>query len=253
MPVYHSYSFASIYIEGKRGENSEPLENSLRERLSDIEKKALSSLDLDASTVRRAPVPCGSMLAWPGDIPSHVIAGRFIEALCEALRGHAARCAPAEPIRVRMALNAGESAAGEEIWSSSPATVAAKLADLPVIQRVLAASLGSPLALIVSDEWHASLRSLYGFQPVVVTEPGLAGPAWIKVPGNSRPPGLRPDDTWAPPHSATPATGTPHPAAAGPSFHGVAKNVIQAETVNGGVHIGHVFGDVRNRRPGGAR
>lgn len=235
------YSFAVIDVEGGPGGAG------LHRTLGALENEALASIDVDPAAVRRKSLGHGSLLALPGSIPPRAVTVRFVGALFEAIRDYDAGCAPGESVRAGLALNSGE-IFGRDVWSSGPASTAIELVNSPVMKRVLTAAVGSPLAVIVSDEWY-SRAPANGSQPVRVAAVGYSGPAWIGVPGSSWPPGLLAQDEWAPPASAPTAVSAAASAAGGREFHGSAKNVIMAENVNGGVHIG----DVIHGEPGDAR
>jgi hypothetical protein len=171
----------------------------IQRALSQLVTQSLASADIDPARVARQPRGDGAVLALPGDIAKEVITAEFVEALREAVSEYDLNCAPADLIRLRLALHAGEGLAGDGEWAGRPVITACRLVDSPVLKRVLAASIGYSLAVIVSSDWYnAVVREGYvaadGYREVWAEVKSFADFAWVKVPGCSSPPGLLPED-----------------------------------------------------------
>lgn len=230
-----------------------------------IEAKALRGLGLDPAAVGRQPRGDGAILALPGGIPKEVITTDFVEAIRAATLEYDADCEPEEVIRLRLSLNAGEALDGDGEWAGQPVIVASRLVDSPVIRRVLAASTGFPLALIISAQWYdAVIREGYapgdGYQEVRVTAKSYSGTAWVRVPGRSRPLGLLPEDAPGPHrpqhgHAADPPAGQGPDRAGGSPVPGYEMRdfenkgvIVQGGNVNGNIEIGNTYhGGTRSR------
>ena len=249
VPGSRHYSWIVIDAEGWSGGPVRTAADT-RDALWTIEDKALSSIGLRLSEVSWRAAGNGSIVALPGDIAKAKVTVRFVEALRQAVLDHDLEYRQGEPIRLRMALNSGEVIDGDG-WDDGSAITARQLVDSPVIKRVLAASVRSPLALIMSDEWHnAVMKEGYaaeGYQEVWVEAEAFRGPAWIRVPGRSWPPGLLPEDD--PTAHCQRDLGAVHAwqrPTGEPRFSGSVSadkvTVVQAQTVNGGMHIGDVYG-----------
>jgi len=170
---------------------------------------------------------------------------------------HDANCDPAESIRIRLSLHAGDVIEGEGEWAGQPVIAACRLVNSAVIRRVLAAAAPSPLALIVSDDWYAAVvkegyASGQGYQQVWVQEKTFGSLAWVKGPGRTSPPGLRPEDDpgrrHQPPAPQSPAEQVP--ARKYVVKHG---NLISDSTFEGDVVFGNKYGNSDPTSRGGAR
>ena len=235
----------------------------IQHALSQIVSRSLTSVDIDPTRVAWQRRGDGALLALPGDIAKEVITTEFVEALREAVSEYDANCAPEDSIRLRLALHAGEALEGEGEWAGRPVNTVCRLVDSSVLKRVLAASTGSPLAVIVSSDWYdAVVREGYvsadGYREVWVEVKTFADAAWVKVPGRSSPPGLRPEDDPARRRAgANPAvpSSSGH-GADGSRGHGdvtVYGNAITGGTIQGDVVFGdkHSYGSDRQDRAGG--
>lgn len=248
------YSWAVIDVESW---SSRPAVSASRiqEALRAIEAKGLQSLGLNWADVGRQATGDGAILALPGEIPKESITTDFVEALRIAVLDHDADCDDDEVIRLRLALNAGEALDGVGEWAGEPVITACRLVDTPVIRRVLAGSMGFPLALIVSAQWYdAVIREGYapadGYQEVWAAGKSYEGAAWVRVPGRKRPLGLLPED--APrPRPASPQAPTarePGVAEQRPASSFVTQNftnqgglVAPGGTFNGTVEVGNTY------------
>jgi hypothetical protein len=175
------------------------IQSSIQQVLRRVEARALARADVDPARVGRQSTGDGAVLAIPGDVPKELITTTYVDALCEGIEEHDAECRAAETIRLRLALHAGESPAGQDEWAGPGVITASRLLDAAVLRRVLAAATGSALALIVSDDWYRAVikegyASSAGYQQVWVEAKKFAGFAWVRVPGRTQPPGLVPED-----------------------------------------------------------
>jgi hypothetical protein len=239
------YAWAVLDVENWSGRSAVSAAN-IQSALKRIEAQALARAGIDAVHVGRQPRGDGAILALPGDVAKELITDQFVEALREAVLEHDADCAPEESVRIRLSLHAGDAIDGDGEWAGQPVIVASRLVDSALIKRVLAAATGSPLALIVSGDWYNAVikeghASGDGYQKVWVEEKTFADVAWVKVPGRTRPPGLRPKD--APPLHRDGARPPPRPRPGGTEGHVdnsvTHGNRVQDSTIKGDV----VFGD----------
>jgi hypothetical protein len=198
MPVSRYYIWAIHDVEDW---SSRPavIQARIQEVLRRVEVRALAQAGVDPACVGRQSTGDGAVLAIPGDVPKELITTKYVDALCEGVEEHDEGCLAAETIRLRLVLHAGESPAGQDEWSGPGIVVASRLLDAAVLRRVLAAAIGSAVALIVSDDWYrAVIKEGYapdqGYQEVWVKAKKFAGSAWVRVPGRTRPPGLLPED-----------------------------------------------------------
>lgn len=229
--------------------------------LRKIEQRALESLDLEATEVGRQPRGDGSILALPGGIPKERIAIRFVEALHEAVLDHATRCDPDDSIRLRLCLNSGDVLDGDGEWAGQPVILACRLVESQVIRRVLAASIGNPLALILPAQWyHAVIGEGYapgdGYQEVWAETKTFSDFAWVRVPGRTRPAGLLPEDDPAP-HKARQAhsdlADEGRATADHANYSGNRGVIVHGSTVNDGIHVGNRYYDRTAPSDRGAR
>lgn len=249
------YSWAVIDVENwssRRAVSGSRIQNALRV----IERRALKSLNLDWADIGRQPRGDGAILALPGEIPKEKIATRFVEQLREAVLEHDMECDPEDSIRIRLTLNAGDALDGDGEWAGQPVILACRLVDSSVLRRVLAASTGSPMALMVSAQWYdAVIREGYasgdGYREVFVRTKAFSGPAWVQVPGRSQPAGLLAEDD---PDSQVTAeaagdqnvdgTSGPRPTAGNSYRSDNSRNqglIVQGSTVTGDVSFGNTY------------
>jgi len=223
----------------------------IQQALRRIEARALAQAGVDPTRVGRQPTGDGAVLAVPGDIPKELITTKYVDALCEGVEEHDAECPAAETIRLRLALHAGESPAGQGEWAGPGIVAASRLVDAPVLRRVMAAATGSALVLIVSDDWYrAVIREGYasgaGYQQVWVEAKKFADFAWVRVPGRTQPPGLLPEDHRKPQPDETSAGagragGTSHPAP--DSGSGISNSGTYGDFRGSTFHGGFSFGN----------
>ena len=239
----------------------------IQQVLRGVEARALARAEVDPARVGRQPTGDGAVLAIPGDVPKELITTKFVDALGEGIEEHDADCPAAEVIRLRLALHAGESPAGQSEWAGPGVVDASRLLDSAVLRRVLAAATGSALALIVSGDWYrAVIGEGYapsgGYQKVWVEAKKFADFAWVRVPGQTQPPGLLPEDyprRDGRPPGAGGEGGAPGQQPPGPgmsisnsgSIGGVAD--FRGATVHDGVSFGNNYYGPDGPRPGGAR
>ena len=226
-----------------------------------MEDQALASARIDRALVKRQARGDGAILTLPADVAKELITSQFVEALREAVEAHDAECDPQESIRIRLALHAGDVIEGDGEWAGQAVIAASRLVDSAVIKRVLAASVPSPLALIVSSDWYDAVVkeghvSAQGYREVWVEEKTFASRAWVKVPGRTQPPGLRSEDDPGqhrdspprPPRAAGPGPAAGYPAVVNNNECMLNNATIQGDFVMGNKILG---GDPRSS--GGGR
>lgn len=233
----------------------------IQDALRRMEDRALASARIDRLLVKRQARGDGAILALPGDVAKELITSQFAEALREAVEEHDAECDSQESIRIRLALHAGDVIEGEGEWAGQAVVAACRLVDSAVIKRVLAASVPSPLALIVSSDWYNAVVkegyvSRQGYREVWVQEKTFAGRAWVKVLGRTQPLGLRSEDDPDQHRDGAegpPSTVGPGPAAGYPAVVNNNEGMFKKATIHGDVFIGNkvVGGDARSN--GGGR
>jgi hypothetical protein len=248
------YVWAVLDVEGWSGRPAVNAAN-IQDALRRMERRALAAAGIDEARVKRQARGDGAILALPGDVAKEVITAQFVEAFREAVVEHDADCDPQEQIRIRLSLHAGDVIEGDGEWAGQPVIAACRLVDSAVLRRVLAASVPSPLALIVSGDWYDAVVkeghiSGQGYREVWVKEKTFASRAWIKVPGRSSPLGLQPGDEPGQHRDGPPRP----PRAAGPDQAPVyvreinSGNMIKDSTIKGDVVFGDkvVGGDLRS-------
>jgi len=184
------------------------------------------------------------IVAFAMETPPASVATRFVEELTDRLDTYADEHDPEAAMRLTVALH----------WGSSDGAFAEilRLADAPVLGRVVAAAAWSPVVLAGTEDWYAEV-GVGGLGHSRVR--GDGGPFWIHVPGASVVPGLSPSDITT---SSPPAPGRrpswPGPAqtrAGGRTVHQEVHGSVYGDqvagdkTVGGGVHYGPFGGDGR--------
>ncbi len=250
------YSIAVLDVENWSSRPAVSAAN-IQGALRRIEDQGLAGAGIDPNRVGRQPRGDGAILTLPGDVAKELITARFVEALSEAVAEHDDVCDPEESIRIRLSLHAGDVIEGEGEWAGQPVVVASRLVDSAVIKRVLAASTGSPLALIVSRDWYDAVVkeghiSAEGYREVWVEEKTFADVAWVKVPGRTRPPGLLPEDDPGRHRDPGHGAGPPHGSRSGEASEYTVNygNIVRASTIEGDIVFGNQYGGTS--RSGGA-
>jgi hypothetical protein len=220
-----NYSIVVLKIDGFAA-RPDALQTELRRQLYAILPEAAMDAGLDWDSVRRSDRIDGVFLLIPGPpAPSRVLVG-LVEAIHQRLAIH-------PDLRLRIGMHTGRASRDATGWAGRGLTLAAGLADAPVLGPVLAAATRARLVLIVSEEMHRGVvltahRDLdpAAYGEVFVDDGGTDLPAWVYVPGGyPSPPGLPPLA-----RPATPAT-VPGPPAT-PVF--MAPGVFHVTT--GGTH-----------------
>jgi hypothetical protein len=199
MPESRYYAWAALDVEGW-GDRPGMSQAGVLEAFERVTEQALLRAGIDPSRLLTSAEGDGTILAFPADIPKERITVQFVDVLREAVIDHNARCAGDEEIRLRVALNAGEMLGSANRVSGGPVVAACRLRDSDLLRRVLKASPGSPMAVIVSSEWYdAVIREGYapkdGYRCVMVRNKEFARTAWVLVPGLTWPKGLTDADT----------------------------------------------------------
>jgi hypothetical protein len=189
--------------------------------------QALISRSLVTASIPEVGVMSGGaserfVLGFVPETPPCVIAKPFFGALIGRLTEHNRERDPAERLRITVAVHDGRSA-------GSFAEVL-RVADAPVLKKVLATARRSAVAVAASEAWYAeALGTANGYSRVR----SGADTFWISVPGTSAPPGLSPADV------APSSTSTPGARARRPRTGDRTVNV----TINGPFHGDQIAGD----------
>lgn len=132
----------------------------------------------------------------PGDIPKGAFAGRLPAALAAALSAHNEAHLPAERIKLRLALHAGEVTFDEYDGVAAPAVIhACRLLNAQQLKDALESSPGT-LAMIVSDWFYTDVirhRPEYApdaYRGVTVGVKEFSDIGWIRLPDHELPPEL---------------------------------------------------------------
>ncbi|MEU9608890.1 hypothetical protein [Streptomyces sp. NPDC048057] len=192
------YSIMVLDLE-RFGSRTNPEQERARSALYSVVEEALKDADVMPQHVAGVgDRGDGGFWLFPSGVSKVDLTGDVVERLQTRLRSYAAEPG-AEPLRLRVALHAGEVARDERGWVGADLNTACRLVDLDDLRRALAAADRSALALAVSQAWHdAVVRHGYpglessAFRPVVFREKEVDSRAWIRVPGYGAPPGLGP-------------------------------------------------------------
>jgi hypothetical protein len=139
----------------------------------------------------------------PGGIPKGAFAGRLPAALAEALHVHNEAHSPAEQIKLRLALHAGEVTFDDYDGVAAPAVIqACRLLNAQQLKDALESSPGA-LAMIVSDWFYTDVirhRPEYApdtYRSVTVVVKEFTDVGWIRLPDHELP--ARPPELVEPP------------------------------------------------------
>lgn len=215
-----------------------------------ILERTMAVAGIENAGIRSTSRGDGLIIALPAEVAKELITDRFVKALNRELRTYNDECLPAEVMRLRVALHAGDVHDGGTEWAGEAVVAACRLVDSDVLRRVLAAADTAVLALIVSAYWYDAVLGAGWADPTGYdrVQPGLkdyAGDAWIRVPGKSHPPGLLPSDTaTAPPLPASVASAGPaHVVSFVSSGTHIGDNVA-GDKVSGGKYVGWADGGI---------
>ncbi|MGW5675349.1 hypothetical protein ACWEV4_09715 [Streptomyces sp. NPDC003860] len=192
------YSIMVLDLE-RFGSRTNPEQERARSALFSVVEEALKDADVMPQHVAGVgDRGDGGFWLFPSGVSKVDLTGDVVERLQMRLRAYAAEPG-AQPLRLRLALHAGEVARDERGWVGADLNTACRLVDLDDLRRVLAAAERSALALAVSQTWHdAVVRHEYpgldssAFRSVAFREKEVDSRAWIRVPGYDAPPGLGP-------------------------------------------------------------
>lgn len=202
MNASHYYAWVVMDMENWGGRPG-AVQARMQDALRGIITRAMSASAIGEHPIRQTSRGDGVILGISTEVPKETITSGFLKSLNRELWLYADECPPEEVMRLRVALHAGDALDGGDEWAGNAVVVACRLVDSEILHRVLTAASSSVLAIIVSDQWYdAVLREGWadptGYDQVTPHVKDYYGGAWIKVPGLSRPPGLRPSDR--PPH-----------------------------------------------------
>ncbi|HEX6360900.1 effector-associated domain 2-containing protein [Actinophytocola sp.] len=143
----------------------------------------------------------------PAHVPKGAFAGALPEALADALGAHNEAHLPAERIRLRLALHAGEVTYDRYGVAGKAIILASRLLDAPPLKEALRNSAGS-LAMIASDWFYTEVIQHHddyepnAYRQVNVDVKETSDVGWIRVPGHELPapaPSVRPVTEPVPP------------------------------------------------------
>jgi hypothetical protein len=136
----------------------------------------------------------------PAEVPKGAFAGALPRALADALYAHNEAHLPAERIRLRLALHAGEVTYDEYGVASTAIILASRLLDAPPLKEALRNSAGA-LAMIASDWFYNEVIQHHedyeptAYRQVTVEVKETSDVGWIRVPGHEAAvPTVRPPD-----------------------------------------------------------
>lgn len=172
----------------------------VRRRLYDILGQSLGDAGVPWADCDHEDRGDGVFVLIPPDVPKSVLVEAFPDKLAAALQAHNDGHGPAEQIRLRLAVHAGEINYDEYGATSRAVNLAFRLANARVLSAALAASTGH-LAIIASawffDEViiHSPAADATAYQRVRVRAKETDVDAWIRLPGWDRgPAGVPPED-----------------------------------------------------------
>jgi tetratricopeptide (TPR) repeat protein len=149
----------------------------------------------------------GILVLVPAEVPKSLLAESLPSALMAALADHNGKYPGQQPVRLRMALHAGEVTYDEHGVTGASVNLAFRLIDAKDLKAALARSAGI-LAIIVSSWFyeevvrHTTVAAAYAPVPITVKETAVTG--WICLPDHLE-------------LAAREGPGTPMPTMAGPT------------------------------------
>jgi WD40 repeat protein len=164
--------------------------------LAGVRETLFNLLDgaLDASGISRAQTQeidsgDGGFVLIDGAISVGVLLGGLVEALARGLIEHNRRTPdPAQRLRLRLVVHAGEVARDARGYASANLTLTARLLDSEVLKAALARAAGD-LVVMISDQVyrqvadsHGGQETLRAFRPVQVRAKETSTTAWLRVP-----------------------------------------------------------------------
>jgi hypothetical protein len=176
------------------------IQHHTQKHLARILNTSASQAGLPIERTQRSLRGDGELWAVPPEIPKEDFSTKLIACLDAALDEYNAQASEIAQIRLRLALHAGDVVDGNGQFSGPAVVHVCDLVEAGVLRRVLRASVGRSLALMVSTEWHDSVIAQWhdrseGYTKVQIHESKFDGAGWIRVPGRLSVPGLRPEDT----------------------------------------------------------
>ncbi|WP_370947511.1 hypothetical protein AB5J62_08100 [Amycolatopsis sp. cg5] len=194
---------------GDQGRNT-PAQVAVRAGMYRALERAFRAAGLSWRECHREDRGDGVFVLAPAETPKGPFVETLPRALVTELRAHNAKHPPAEQIRLRMALHAGEVTFDDHGVTASAVNLTFRLLDAPAVKQALAESPGV-LALIASgwffDEVVRNSAALDAatFRPVRVAVKETDTVAWISLPDHPYPPAAE---------QAPPAEEPPSPAPA---------------------------------------
>ncbi len=251
--VVQSAQFAILAL-GIDDRPAEPMPPALREAVHSLVSSAANDCGLAQGGWQSAELNGNLVMQIPSYTSLGQLAGPLIKALDARLRdrfrepGHG-------PVRLRVAVHAGQVLLGRQQHASPAVGFACRLADAELLHDTLAAAPGARLAAIVSDEVFQDVivhaRRLVDTASYLSVPLGASGEVgWVTVPGYSAPPGISAARPAADPQAARPARDPAESAGQAISVGVVQGNFINRQDIHGNVTNnyggdGHRNGDHR--------
>ncbi|MFG3252179.1 hypothetical protein [Streptomyces sp. NPDC048172] len=193
------YSIMVVDIE-KFGTRRDPEQALLRHRMYTSVSAALSRTGIAEKRIKGTEDRGdGLFYLFSPKVPKIDLTGPFVQYLHEQISVQSALPEGA-PLRIRVALHAGEVFKDSRSWVGTDLNTACRLVDLDALRETLAATDANSagLALAVSQSWYDSVvrQDWPGveretFRQTDFHSKEVRETAWLRVPGYSTPPGLK--------------------------------------------------------------
>jgi hypothetical protein len=186
-PTHHSIIILDVERYGTRSDEDQKW---LRRQMYWVFEEALNWADIPWSPQLTQDRGDSIILLVPATVPKKNITYGLVHHLNRELTGCARRST--EPMRMRLALHAGEVARDDRGWIGTDLNTACRLVDLDAPREALAMSAEANLVVVVSDLWFRSvvrqdpvLVDHFAFRQVPFKAKEVDDYAWIHVPRSS--------------------------------------------------------------------
>jgi hypothetical protein len=176
-----------IDVEGfGRYARTNPNKVRIRRGMYDALEHAFAAAELPWNDCQYSDLGDGVLVLGPAHLPKSPFVDQLPGALADGLAGHNIAHPPAERMRLRLALHAGEVTYDDYGVTGSSILHAQRLLDAPALKHALA---DSPAVLaVIASSWffeevvRQSERSRADtYRPVEVADEDVAAPAWIRL------------------------------------------------------------------------
>jgi len=202
------YLCLSVDVEGY-GRHNDVEQARIQQELVDLLDRAGTRADTDRSTWIRQPKGDEELALIPASEPPPAVVGEFCLELHSLLRERNEGLAPADRLRLRLAIDDGPVELSANGFAGRAVVGVSRLVNSRALRMALATIEGAQLVVLVSQvvfrDWIHSGRSSVAadqFQRVRVAEKEFVEHAWLWVPGTTSPP-------WSLLSGAGPATNLP--------------------------------------------